>query len=51
MAANGETLHTMDHRRIEQWAEERQAEPATVPGTEREQSSFFPLTNPDSEDA
>lgn len=30
----GETLTTRDHETIKRWAEERQAQPATVPGTE-----------------
>ncbi|HEY6959613.1 MAG TPA: hypothetical protein VI814_12375 [Candidatus Limnocylindria bacterium] len=31
---DGETLRTKDRDTIEQWAEERGAKPATVPGTE-----------------
>ena len=34
MAEAGQTLHTRDHDRIQRWAEERRAQPATVPGTE-----------------
>ncbi len=32
--AAGQTLETRDHDTIRQWAEERGARPATVPGTE-----------------
>src|SRR5207248_994635 len=33
-AMSGETLTTNDHDTIRRWAEERDAKPATVPGTE-----------------
>lgn len=36
MAGQGQTLKTRDHRTIQQWAEERYATPATVPGTEHD---------------
>ena len=34
MSRDGETLTTRDHRKIQRWAEERKAQPATVPGSE-----------------
>jgi hypothetical protein len=36
MAGRGKTLTTRDHRTIQQWAEARDATPATVPGTEHD---------------
>lgn len=36
MAARGQTLRTRDHRTIQRWAEDREAVPATVPGTEHD---------------
>jgi hypothetical protein len=36
MAGGAETLTTKDHRTIQKWAQERDATPATVPGTEHE---------------
>jgi hypothetical protein len=35
-AKKGATLTTRDHKAIQQWAEKREATPATVPGTEHE---------------
>lgn len=34
MANAGQTLTTRDHGKIKEWAQERGAQPATVPGTE-----------------
>jgi hypothetical protein len=34
--AQGQTLRTKDHDEIQQWADDRSATPATVPGTEHE---------------
>ena len=36
MAGKGQSLTTRDHHKIQKWAEEREAVPATVPGTEHE---------------
>lgn len=36
MAGKGKSLNTRDHRKIQKWAQERNAMPATVPGTEHE---------------
>jgi len=36
MAGKGQSLTTRDHNKIQTWAQERDAVPATVPGTEHE---------------
>lgn len=36
MAAKGQTLRTRDHEDIKHWAQQRNAKPATVPGTEHD---------------
>ena len=36
MAEQGQTLKTRDHHTIQEWAQSRNATPATVPGTEHE---------------